>query len=178
MSKELAADYFARHSNDECHITSDGRVFHTKGSADSFANGLKDNTVVSFTRDGKKEEKEDLKQEISEGEKEARFKERVTRLIELGYERSDDLFFVLSTGAQIDVNDVYETTDEEFEVSITSVKVFGLEDLKAFDTATASYAEIKALAKGLNLESASQSKVDLLAAIEAQKVIINTEVQD
>jgi hypothetical protein len=53
MSKELAADYFARHTNNECHITSDGRVFHTKGSADSFANGLKDNTVVSFTRDGK-----------------------------------------------------------------------------------------------------------------------------
>jgi hypothetical protein len=123
MSKELAADYFARHSNDECHITSDGRVFHTKGSADSFANGLKDNTVVSFTRDGKKEEKKE-------------------------------------------------------EAPGSDATVFTLEDLKAFDTTTASYAEIKALANGLNLESASQKKEDLLAAIEAQKVIINTEVQD
>lgn len=52
MSKELAADYFSRHeSSNECHITSDARVFHTKGAADSFANGLKDNKVESFTRD-------------------------------------------------------------------------------------------------------------------------------
>ncbi len=124
MSKELAADYFARHgSSNECHITSDGRVFHTKGAADSFANGLKDNKVESYTRDGKKEEK-------------------------------------------------------EVETPGSDATVFTLEDLKAFDTTTASYAEIKALANGLNLESASQKKEDLLAAIEAQKVIINTEVQD
>ena len=51
MSKEKAADYFSRHqSSNECHITSDGRVFHTKGSADGFANQLKDNTVNSYTR--------------------------------------------------------------------------------------------------------------------------------
>lgn len=122
MSKELAADYFARHQNDECHITSDGRVFHTKGSADGFANTLKDNTVQSFTRDAKKEEKGD------------------------------------APGSD--------------------AKVISLEEVNAFDTATASYAEIKALAKGLNLESASQNKEDLVAAIEAHKVIINTEIQD
>lgn len=51
MSKELAADYFSRHlSSNECHITSDGRVFHSKGNADGFANGLKDNKVTSYTR--------------------------------------------------------------------------------------------------------------------------------
>lgn len=54
MSKnnDKAADYFKRHSTGtECHITSDGRVFHTKGSAESFAVGLKDQTVESFKRD-------------------------------------------------------------------------------------------------------------------------------
>ena len=51
MYKEKAADYFARHKeSQECHITSDGRVFHSKGTADSFANTLNDNTVESFTR--------------------------------------------------------------------------------------------------------------------------------
>lgn len=124
MSKEAAADYFARHeSSNECHITSDGRVFHTKGAADSFANGLKDTTVESFTRDGKKEEKED-------------------------------------------------------EASGTDAKVIGLEDLEAFDAETATYAEIKELAKAFSLESVSQKKEDLLAAIEAHKLIMNTEIQD
>jgi len=51
MSKELAADYFSRHqSSNECFITSDGRVFHTLGSAQSFAAGLKDNAVSSHKR--------------------------------------------------------------------------------------------------------------------------------
>lgn len=122
MSKELAADYFSRHqSSNECHITSDGRVFHTKGSADSFANGLKDNAVASYTRDGK---------------------------------------------------------EEKTKGSGEDAKVFTLEDLNAFDATTATYAEIKALANGLKLESASQKQVDLLAAIEAYKVIINTEIKD
>ncbi len=124
MSKSLAADYFSRHqSSNECHITSDGRVFHTKGSADSFASALKDSTVASHTREGKGEKAKD------------------------------------------------ETPGED-------TKVYTLEDLKAFDATTATYPEIKALANGLKLESASQKQVDLLAAIEAQKAIVNTEVQE
>ena len=50
MSKDKAVDYFDRHKNDECHITSDGRVFHAIGSAQSFAAGLKDATIESFKR--------------------------------------------------------------------------------------------------------------------------------
>jgi hypothetical protein len=191
MSKELAADYFSRHlSSNECHITSDGRVFHSKGTADGFANGLKDNAVAFYTRAqieapavDELEEEEDVN---PDGEKETRFKNRVDHLIALGFERSDDLFFMPSTSATINVADVYEITDEEFEISVKPIvltpkdetpKVYTLEDLKGFDTATAEYEDIKALAKGLNLESASNSKKDLIAAIENQKVIINTEVK-
>lgn len=50
MSKDKAVDYFDRHKNDECHITSDGRVFHAIGSAQSFAAGLKDAEIESFKR--------------------------------------------------------------------------------------------------------------------------------
>jgi len=51
MSKEIAADYFSRHTGNKCFITSDNRVFHNSGSAQSFATGLKDQTIVSFTRE-------------------------------------------------------------------------------------------------------------------------------
>lgn len=51
MYKDKAVDYFDRHpSSNECHITSDGRVFHTLGTAQGFAGSLKDNKVESFTR--------------------------------------------------------------------------------------------------------------------------------
>ncbi len=48
---EKAQDYFERHlSNSECHITSDGRVFHTLGSAQGFAGTLDDQTIESYKR--------------------------------------------------------------------------------------------------------------------------------
>lgn len=45
-----AIDYFARHHSNECHITADGRVFHKKEGAESFASTLEDRTIESFTR--------------------------------------------------------------------------------------------------------------------------------
>lgn len=50
---DLAKDYFERHSiSNECHITSDGRVFHTSGHAISFAqeHDLQDQTIETYTR--------------------------------------------------------------------------------------------------------------------------------
>jgi hypothetical protein len=50
-NKELAQDYFDRHqSSEECHITSDGRVFHNIGHAQSFAQALEDTDVESFKK--------------------------------------------------------------------------------------------------------------------------------
>ena len=52
MKKHTAAaiDYFSRHHSNECHITADGRVFHKKEGAESFASALEDRTIESFTR--------------------------------------------------------------------------------------------------------------------------------
>ena len=51
MYKEKAVDYFDRHKeSQECHITSDGRVFHTSGSAQGFAHGLKDKKITTYKR--------------------------------------------------------------------------------------------------------------------------------
>lgn len=50
--KALAKDYFERHkSSKECFVTSDGRVFHSRGAAESFAGSLKDQKVDKFTSD-------------------------------------------------------------------------------------------------------------------------------
>jgi hypothetical protein len=50
-NKEKALDYFQRHlMSNECHITSDDRIFHAKGTAESFAATLADTNVDSFTR--------------------------------------------------------------------------------------------------------------------------------
>lgn len=133
MSKELAADYFSRHQSDECHIASDGRVFHTLGSAQSFASGLKDNKVSSYAR----AEFETAKEETP-GDK----------------------------------------APKAAPPKVDAPKVYTLEDLKAFDAKTATWQEAKELVKGLAIETPSQSKIDLFAAIETQKVIINTEIKD
>ena len=126
MSKELAADYFSRHlSSKECHITSDGRVFHSKGTAEGFANSLKDNKVLSYKRSEFEESKEE------------------------------------------------DGTDTD-----TESKTQALELLKSFDASTATYPEIKTLVKMLGIEPATQKQPDLLAAIEAFKVAVNTEVQE
>ena len=52
MKKHTAAaiDYFSRHHSNECHITADGRVFHKKEGAESFASTLEERTIESFTR--------------------------------------------------------------------------------------------------------------------------------
>ena len=133
MLKDKAADYFARHkASQECHITSDGRVFHTKGSADGFANNLKDNKVTSYSRTE------------------------------------------FETPVVGDLED--QKLDEETSKNIA--KSVAMEALKSFDPTTAKYPEIKELVKMLGIEPATQKQPDLLAAIEAYKTAINTEVKE
>ena len=182
MSKEKAVDYFDRHpSSTECHITSDGRVFHTIGPAQGFASGLKDDKVESFTRAqfevaeipvfGSEEVPGD------DAEKETRFKARVATLLALGFVRNEDLFENAENGGAISADDVYEISDEAFEISITPVinssaddaKTQAIDALRNFDASTAKYPEIKALAKALGLETPTQKEPDLLAALKAAK---------
>lgn len=56
-NKDLAKDYFDRHPlSNECHITSDGRVFHNSGAAQGYATNLKDREIEKFERDQKKQD--------------------------------------------------------------------------------------------------------------------------
>jgi hypothetical protein len=171
MSKELAADYFSRHlSSNECHITSDGRVFHSKGTADGFANGLKDNAVASYTR----AQIEAPAVDELEDEENLTFNVPIKKIEPAKDDAPKDE--ALKGDAPKDDAPKDDALKGDIPKDETP-KVYTLEDLKGFDTATAEYEDIKALAKGLNLESASNSKKDLIAAIENQKVIVNTEVK-
>lgn len=50
-NQDLANDYFERHpSSSECFITSDGRVFHQTGTAQSYATALEDSKVETFKK--------------------------------------------------------------------------------------------------------------------------------
>jgi hypothetical protein len=201
MSIEKAADYFSRHkASNECHITSDERVFHTRGTADSFASGLKENTVTSYTR----EQIEALKVETDkldpEDENELRFKQRVNVLTGLGFERLEDEFINSEDNSSISVTDVYNSTDEVFAISITPVikkveipkddslkldlkiaddtlPVDPLALLNSFNSETATYEDAKAVVKALKIETPSKKQADLFAAIENQKIILNHEVK-
>lgn len=73
---DKAQDYFDRHpSGEECHITSDGRVFHTKGSAQGFAGTLDNQDIESYSRKVLETENS-LKQEADSGaDRDAKIKE-------------------------------------------------------------------------------------------------------
>lgn len=152
MLKDKAADYFERHQNDECHITSDGRVFHTIGTATSFANLLPNNKVSSYKR-----AKMNVKTEALEDE---------------GKEVDGT---TLSTG------ETEDSGDEGKEVkgpTLSPEKVQALDALENFDATIAQYPEIKALAKDLGLEPVSQKQPDLIAAIEAFKATLTANTQE
>jgi hypothetical protein len=87
--KELAADYFERHStSNECHITSDNRVFHTKGSAKSFVSILDDKKISSFEKEGLTSKKED----VDEDQLAVKLEElEATELVKENYEVLKDL---------------------------------------------------------------------------------------
>ncbi|GIZ10282.1 hypothetical protein [Flavobacterium sp. UMI-01] len=162
-NKDKAADYFARHKeSQECHITSDGRVFHSIGTAKGFANTLKDDTVKSYTR-AEVAQPTKIVVQNTESEDEG-----------LGNKGSED------KGSEDKGSEDNGSEDKgsEDEGSEDEEKVQALDALKNFDASVAQYSEIKALVKALGLDTENQKQDTLIAALEAYKVIINTEVQE
>ena len=73
---EKAQDYFKRHPfSTECHITSDGRVFHTLGSAQGFAGTLDNQEIESYKRSVLEQESKKENDLDKEAEKEAKLLE-------------------------------------------------------------------------------------------------------
>jgi hypothetical protein len=135
MSKDKAADYFARHKeSNECHITADGRVFHSIGSASGFANTLKDNKVESFKRDSKAVENIEVVDETEE------------------------------TGTDEETEGKNLPSTDELVSSMLNKM-----NLNEFNPETTSYEDAKKLAQDLKLETVSNKKVDIFAALEVAK---------
>ncbi|WP_298307263.1 hypothetical protein [Flavobacterium sp.] len=169
-NKELAKDYFDRHhSSNECHITSDGRVFHTAGAAQGFAGGLKNDKVESFKREQTTTVAEP-KNEIVDLE--GRFKNRVDALTLKGYERKDDQF-IHENGISISADDVHNLSDDKFTTATTEKPVLTLADFEGFNEKT-DYTTAKALVKKLGLKPASNKQDDVNAAINAELAKLNT----
>lgn len=144
-----ALDYFKRYpENTDCHITSDGRVWHEEGQAKSFGMTLKDKTVTSFNRETL--DKEDA-------------------------EKAENLEVVETT----DESDAPKGGQNPEEGKGINPDESGKEDekdpfadltLDNFDPAGKNaYAEGLALVKRLNLETKSNKKEDILAAVAEAK---------
>lgn len=100
---ETAQDYFDRHPlSNECHITSDDRVFHTKGSAQGFAGTLDNQEIESFSR--KVLEKENVKTaDPDEYDRETKIKELESlELVTANYNQMKSLvkFFAIDAADQ------------------------------------------------------------------------------
>ena len=155
MSKEKAVDYFDRHpSSNECHITSDERVFHSAGTAQGFAESLKDNKVTSY----KRADFEAVNISVVDAEELTGFEDE---------DEDEDLFL-----GDIDTSDAPVIEVPNIETPVVDLNI---EALKAFDSETASYEEGKALVKALALETPSNTKVDIFAALEVAKTNLQNQ---
>ena len=165
-NKELAADYFERFKeSEECHITADERIFHTKGNADSFAAGLTDPTVKTFKRVDFKiaqmevvvDEDDDLTDEEKAAVEEARCKKQDCP--SAGSEPTE-------TDEEIAKRIEIEAAEKADADAIASEKIL------AFDTEKATYEEAKELVKEMNLAKEGNKKEDLFNAIVAAQTAI------
>lgn len=165
MSKEKAVDYFDRHpSSNECHITSDGRVFHSSGTAQGFAESLKDNKVTSY----KRANFEAVNVSVVDAEELTGFEDE---------DEDEDLFLGnidTSDAPVIEVPKIEVPTIEVPNMEVPAVDA-KIEALKAFDSEKTSYEEGKALVKALAIETPSNTKVDIFAALEVAKTNLQNQ---
>ena len=158
---DLAVDYFERHStSQECHITSDGRVFHTSGNAISFANehGLQDTTIESYTREQVAIVAENEMEEQDSFKKRNEIREKlVSNYTQIfGEAPADNL--------EIEEIEKIIAKDYEKKVKENDDKII-LEKFQGFDIETGDYQEVKAFIKHFNIETTDQKADTLKTAL-------------
>ncbi|MCU7615660.1 hypothetical protein NZ698_00500 [Chryseobacterium sp. PBS4-4] len=152
---ESAQDYFDRHpSSNECHITSDGRVFHEKGNATSFANTLDNQDIESFSRKVLEKEKS-LSEEIVNVKNDKVLEVTINTLIPTKEQVAEQVKQVLENGA----------ADREAKIK----------ELEALELVTANYNEMKALVKFFDLKVENQKAETLITALTEFKNTLNQQ---
>lgn len=143
---EKAQDYFDRHpSSDECHITSDGRVFHNKGGALGFAGTLDNQDIESYSRKVL-EKAQSVKSDSGS----------IDAMIE-GSKLPEDL--------KKDVQDIIKTADEARAEKIA--------ELNALELDSSKYNEMKVLVKFFDLKVENQKAETLITALTEFKNSLN-----
>lgn len=146
--KEKALDYFKRHPHsEECHISSDGRVFHKPGDAQSFAGTLKNSKIESYQRDVV------LAEIQADTEDDINLDNEETTKIE-GKTTVDD-----KTSAKTAVDGIEKSKDF----------------LMSNDVADMGYNTMQTFVKVLDLEVENQKKETLIVALEAFKKTLNEQ---
>lgn len=150
----LAVDYFTRHqTSDECHITSDQRVFHTKGAADSFANSLEDKTVVSYTRN--------------------------EALSNIEVKDPEDLSDDEDNKDDEDDKDLgLDETSKDLAASAADTTGSSILKLSDFDPEKTDWPTALELFKTLNLKAPSHKKKDIFPVLVAEKAKLETNTQE
>lgn len=154
---EKALDYFNRHpSSKECHVTSDGRVFHTQGSAQSFAGTLDNQDIESFKKSVLEKEVQDNDSKNSEKV----LSVTVNNLIPTPEQVAD---IITKAAAKTDVQDVPDADKAE-----------KLKELEALELVSANYNEMKILVKYFDLKVENQKADTLITALtEFKQSLIN-----
>lgn len=169
---DLAKDYFERHSlSNECHISSDGRVFHTFGHATSFVqeNDLQDKHIESYKR-------KDVATTETANENET-FVDSELQNLEAGGSHQKDL--TKTDADNVDAGSDTESQNLEADGShqedpVDTKTDSKIEELKNTDIETADYNTLKAFVKHFNIETADQKSVTLKAALAEYQNTLNT----
>lgn len=166
---DKAVDYFERHStSNECHITSDGRVFHAIGNAISFANehNLQDQTIESYTR----EQVEQIDTTDVENTM-----DNLGKVLETNYsDENQEVDLENKDVSDINVGDIEKNEIlEQEDIEENQVADSKIEELKNFDIATGDYQDVKAFIKHFEIETADQKAETLKTALTEFKNTLN-----
>lgn len=165
---ELAQDYFERHSvSNECHITSDGRVFHTGGHAISFAqeHDLQDQTIESYTR----AQVAPVEEVVTDDQEDQDSINKRNEIREKLVSKYQELFKELPS-EDVEIEELESLiADENQKVIKEADDKIVLEKFKNFDIATGDYQEAKSFVKHFNIETTDQKADTLKTALTEYK---------
>lgn len=159
---ELAQDYFERHStSDECHISSDGRVFHTFGYATSYVqeHDLKSQEIESYKRSDVEEFTDNPFVIEMRGKLSQKYEALFGKLPSEELDNEDLESLVSQEEARL----IKEKDDAEI-----------LEKFKNTDIENEDYNDLKAFAKHFKIETEDQKAATLKTALIDFKNTLNT----
>lgn len=156
---EKAQDYFDRHPmSEECHITSDERVFHTLGSAQSMAGTLDNQDIESYKRTV-------LEKELKADKK--------TVIVSIDKLDTGNTVSSKKDNDPVDVNNKVSDVIQKGAAALSNDKEEKLKELSELELVTGNYQQMKALANFFELKTENQKAETLITALTDFKTTLN-----